>query len=359
MKITCNKQALATAFDAVRGCLPSRSPKPVLTNVKLSCGVDVTLEATDLERSMVYRVSGVEVRQPGEVLIPGTKLGDILRETPDDEIDVYDDDKGNLHFKSKSGRFRVGTESADLFPSAPEMDGDAMQIRACDLATGIKRTVYAAATENSRYALNAVLFDTTNGSFVATDGKRVSVMPMGFTSERDGYILVPPQSATIAAKLCGDPDEMIDFRVSDSAVQFSTPKARFWTRLCEGRYPAWKDTLPGKPTQTVRLDAKALESALKRVRVATSEESKGVTFTFSENLLTLKGSCQDGDAETELECECSPLVVTFDPVLIIEFLRSLDGGATVDAKFVDGRKAAAFACDEQVYVAMPLTKEAR
>jgi DNA polymerase III subunit beta len=61
MKALCNRKGLLTAFGAVSGVAPARSPKPILQNLKLVTDPDdgSTLMATDLEVGIRYRVLGV------------------------------------------------------------------------------------------------------------------------------------------------------------------------------------------------------------------------------------------------------------------------------------------------------------
>ena len=61
MKITCNREKMWHAFQTVSSVAPSRSPKPILQNVKLEVEPDgAILMATDLEVGIRYRVAGID-----------------------------------------------------------------------------------------------------------------------------------------------------------------------------------------------------------------------------------------------------------------------------------------------------------
>lgn len=71
MKIRCPKEPFLAALQAAAAVVPSRSPKPILTNVKVEANRDeVVLSATDLEVGIRVAVEGVEVVAPGAVLLP-------------------------------------------------------------------------------------------------------------------------------------------------------------------------------------------------------------------------------------------------------------------------------------------------
>lgn len=361
MKAICNRQALLTALDACRPCIRANTPKPILRNVKLHVGTETTMEATSLDQAIMYHVSGVDARDYGTVLVDAAKLGEILKSTDDDEITITLDGD-NLTFRSDGGRFKLPTKNADEFPSCQWLDGDYQEIRGGDLATAIKRTSFAAG-ESSRYALDSIAFDVTHGMAVATNGKCLATYPLALKGEerdddKSHLLLVSPSAAANALKCISDPDEPLRVRIADNAIQFSAAKATHWSRLVEGRFPTWRDIFPGNPTQTVEFTARELAAALRRAKVATSEESMGVALEFGNDLLELKASAACvGEAETSLACHCQPLNVTFDPDLILGFLRVLDADARVAMKFIDGRKAAVLESGEAKYVVMPLTKE--
>ena len=87
MKATCNRQKLLNSFQTATAIIPSRSPKPILQNVKLEVRKDETeLLATDLEVGIRCKVFGVELAKPGEVVLPANKIISILRELTDEQI---------------------------------------------------------------------------------------------------------------------------------------------------------------------------------------------------------------------------------------------------------------------------------
>ena len=80
MKIRCPKEALLSALQSAVAVVPARSPKPVLSNVKLEATRDsVVLSATDLEVGIRIEIEGVETDAPGSVLLPSGRLMAIIR----------------------------------------------------------------------------------------------------------------------------------------------------------------------------------------------------------------------------------------------------------------------------------------
>lgn len=93
MKIRCPKESLLAALQSASAVVPSRSPKPVLTNVKVEATRDgVVLMATDLEVGIRIDLEGVETVAPGAVLLPSGRLAAIVRESPAGTVfDIHSD----------------------------------------------------------------------------------------------------------------------------------------------------------------------------------------------------------------------------------------------------------------------------
>src|SRR5260221_216208 len=71
MKLMCDREQLLSAFQTAASVAPSRSPKPVLQNVKIEAGKESTmLLATDLEVGIRIKVLGLEVEAAGSALLP-------------------------------------------------------------------------------------------------------------------------------------------------------------------------------------------------------------------------------------------------------------------------------------------------
>src|SRR5690349_13764194 len=95
MKISCDREQLLQAFQTVATVAPTRSPKPILQNVKLDVADSgATLTATDLEVGIRHAVQGVDIQAAGSVVLPVTRFGSILRESTDQTLHLESDGNG-------------------------------------------------------------------------------------------------------------------------------------------------------------------------------------------------------------------------------------------------------------------------
>ncbi|RLS54665.1 MAG: DNA polymerase III subunit beta, partial [Planctomycetota bacterium] len=66
MNVKCSREPLLAAIQSASAVVPTRSPKPVLTNVKLEVTANgAVLSATDLEIGLRATVEGVETITEG------------------------------------------------------------------------------------------------------------------------------------------------------------------------------------------------------------------------------------------------------------------------------------------------------
>lgn len=367
MKATANREGLLTAFSVVSGVVPARSPKPILSNVKLELEDEIaTLMATDLDVGIRYQVSGLVVEKPGDAILPTSEMSAILRELPDERLDIESADN-RTRVAGASSKFELAGEDPLLFPDVPRFaEGDAQVIKAGVLATMIRRTLFAIASENTRYHFNSVLleFDEGEARMVATDGKRLAFMPGALIrggAGPDGLTLVPPKVLNLLSKVLLDPEEEISLAVRENEILFRASKATLYSRLTDGRFPHYQDVFPDSPKITVSLTVGPFLQVVRQAKIVTREDSKGVDFAFDEGALTLssRGS-QVGESEVRMPIgyDGPSITVTFDPQLLIDALKVLEPEEEITLEMIDERKATVMrAKDRYAYVVMPLTRE--
>src|SRR5579872_3473510 len=160
MKISCSRGALATAFQTVGGVIPTRTPKPILQNVKLEATAGhAVLIGTDQEVGIRYRLAEANVEVPGDVLLPPNRVLAILREMHGDAVFLETTESGTI-IRGERAEYKLGAENPAEFPLVAEFDEqNSVTIAAGVLKQMIQRTVFATDTESTRYALGGVLVE--------------------------------------------------------------------------------------------------------------------------------------------------------------------------------------------------------
>ncbi|MDX1961535.1 MAG: DNA polymerase III subunit beta [Pirellulales bacterium] len=370
MKLKLPRSEFANAFAIAAQVAPVRSPKPILQNVKFIARVDGgELLATDLEVGVRIRVSGLTVDQPGETVLPIARFRNVLADSHDDELELSVTDSGAL-VKGKSSRIKLATESVAEFPSIADFaESRYHQVPCRVMRELIRRTVYATDNESSRYALGGVLLELTaeKVTAVGTDGRRLAKMegPASAVGEQpasDQPTIVPTRALQVIERAIGDEGDIkLAARGNDLVV--CSEKITLITRLVEGRFPRWRDVFPHRPSAPrIELPAGALADSVKQAAIVTSDESRGVSFRFTEGKLSLQAStAQVGEADVEQVISYSgpELKISLDPRYVLDFLKVLPVEQIVTFELAEGVGPAVLFSDDgrYSYVVMPLNRD--
>lgn len=381
MKITCNRELLLQAFQTVQAVAPSRSPKPILQSVKLevgegrtsedSSGAPATLLATDLEVSIRHAVDGVDTETPGAVMLPVGRFGSILRESSDATFRIETDGQKTV-IRGERSTFNLPSENPVEFPPIPgfEAEDACFKVPARLLKEMIRRTIFATDNESSRYALGGVKFETDDaGGLIAvgTDGRRLARMqgPIEVIGEPTGLgdaTIVPSRSLQLIDRVLAADEETVRMAIRSSELIVASRRATVSTRLLEGRFPRWRDVFPQRSDSVkIELTVGPFFTAVRQAAIVTSDESRGVDFTFGEGVLVLSGSAAEvGESRIELPIayDGSPIVITLDPRFLIDFLKTLDAETPFTIDLVDSDAAAVASVEDGYgYVVMPLARD--
>jgi DNA polymerase-3 subunit beta len=370
MKLRIAREKLLQAFQTAATVAPTRSPKPVLQNVKLEVDEGVaTLMATDLEVGIRIDLSGIESAAAGTVLLPTDRFGAILRECSGEQF-LIESDGQSITIKAENSQFHLPAENPEEFPPIAKFAEEAYhKMPARFLRELIRRTVFATDTESSRYALGGVLFEMTESEVVAvgTDGRRLArqrgpAESVGGHETGDNTTVVPARAMTLMERALGGNADEVALAVRANEVLLRCGETTIYARLVEGRFPKWRDVFPkGDGMVSVELTVGRFYAAVRQAAIVTSDERRGVSFRFSEGKVSLAGhGAERGESHVEVPIayEGDELSITLDPRYLGDFLKVLDDEATFAMKIRDGETAAVCETDDgYAYVIMPLAQE--
>ena len=370
MKIICNREQLQHAFTAVAAVAPTRSPKPILQNVKLEVADgDATFMATDLEVGIRHQAAGVEVETPGAVVLPVSRFGSILREMADETFRLETDGQ-NTVVRGERSRFNLPAESPSEFPPVPGFEEQAFYETSARLFKElVRRTIFATDNESSRYALGGVKMEWADAKLTAvgTDGRRLAKMegPVQATGDAAPFgdaTIIPSRSLQLIDRVLSDDDAEVQIAVRQNEVLVRSPRATIFSRLLEGRFPRWREVFPDRSgTAKIELPVGPFHAAVRQAAIVTSDDSRGVKFTFGGGTLVLAGHAAEvGQSHIELPIgyDGDEIAITLDPRYLVDLLKVLDQEKTFTLDLADGDSAAVATTDDGYgYVIMPLARD--
>ena len=356
--VTLNAADLRTALAAVSPAVPSRAPKPILTNVRLGDGL---VTGTDLE----VRIDAAIDYHGDAMLLPHGRLMAILGAAGGDEVTL--ETKGTqCVVRCGHGTWTLPVEDAAEFPLWEPKDAKSLtRLPADQFARAVRGVVFAADQESSRFALGAVLVDVKDGvvNFVATDGRRLCACEMEHDlAVDDSATLVPSRVMQILARVAvAAGDDSVQLEATGNELLATIGGTTVTARLTDGRFPRWRDVIPSDGGEPTTVLATELLSATRAAAIVTSEQSKGVQYTLTAEGIHLHGQSAEA-GESSVTCDIveagKACTVKLDPVFVREWLTGLpaDGEPTVSVQATDAQSAVVLRTDTFTGVIMPLAE---
>jgi DNA polymerase-3 subunit beta len=356
--ITLATSTLRAALAAVLRAVPPKSAKPILQNVRLGDGL---LSGTDLE----VRIDR-EIDYHGDaMLLPAYRLSAILKAATGDEV-VLIPKESSVTVKCGAGSWTLPTEDAAEYPTWDSGELKAIcRLPADQFCRAAKATIYATDSESSRYALGGVLVEVADGNptWVATDGRRLACVETETDQAvDDSQTILPGRLVALAASLAVG-DGSVQIEADAKEVRFTLDGTTITGRLVEGKFPRWRDVLGEPEGEPTVIDVTELLSSVQSAAIVTSEQSKGISLTWTANTLVLVGRSSEY-GESRVICPTiaagSTAATKLDPKYLAQFLANLpaDEEPHVDVYVADAQSRVLLRCGPYTGVIMPLAEDA-
>ena len=160
MKLICDRAVLAAAVQLAQQVVATRAAVPALSCIKLTAKDGrLTLQAADKDIAVEVPVAAVEVKEAGEALVPAKKLAEVVNECEGATIS-FEVSKHALTIKADRMKFSILGFDPKEFPSTKDAAVKADFVVPADtLRRLVVRSVFAAATENTRFAMGGVYME--------------------------------------------------------------------------------------------------------------------------------------------------------------------------------------------------------
>lgn len=338
MKVTIERSALLKTLGHVQSVVERRNTIPILSNVLLDAtGELLTLSTTDLDIAITETVSA-SIEQPGATTVSAHTLHDIVRKMPDgSDIQLTLEDGDRLKVAAGRSRFTLACLDRDDFPVMSESDlPHQMSLVSAELKRLIDKARFAISTEETRYYLNGIYLhvaDTEDGPrlrAVATDGHRLAQVEQTLPEGADGMpgLIIPRKTVAEVRKLIDEYDGNIDVSLSDTKIRFAMGGAVIVSKLIDGTFPDYSRVIPKDNDKPLEMDCRVFAEAVDRVSTISSDKTRSVKLSLSEDLLTLSVNSPDsGTATEELSAsyQADSLEIGFNSRYLLDILQQVEG----------------------------------
>ncbi|MFQ5828205.1 MAG: DNA polymerase III subunit beta [Candidatus Methylomirabilia bacterium] len=331
MEIDVSRDAFLKGLQMVQNIVEQRQTLPILANVLLEAdGESIGLTATDLEVGARVLVPAKVVTK-GAITLSARKLSEIVKELPSSGLSIKVEDRTWVLLRCEAVVYKLAALAPDDFPAVAPAAVAGLPVDARLLREMVEQTSFAISLDESRYALNGLLFSFSPKEIrlVATDGHRLAVASRavpGNGEERSG--IVPRKAVHELARVLGAGEE-VRIALTENQFVLTMPNFLLTARLIEGQFPNYEQVIPKGHSRRLVLSRAALTAALRRVSVLSEERTKPVRLQLSGGTLRVLASTPElGEAEETLPVEDSgeELIINFNSRYLLDALGPIEAG---------------------------------
>lgn len=318
LKFQIEKGVLLLGIQRVQGIIDKRGASPIFSNVLLEgMGSQISITATDLEIGIkgTYPAS---ILKEGGIAVSGRKLLEIIRELPEGNVEIEVEEGKQVTITSGKSFFRIAGAGKEDFPALPEMsEEDMVLVDSRIFREMIRKTFFAVAEAEARHVLNGALLEIEKGGdekakirMVGTDGHRLAVCERtiedlnGLLKRETAGPLIVPKKTLLELRRLLDVNEGIKIGIAEKQISFKGEEIFITSRLIEGNYPNYRQVIPQKGEQVIRVNRTDFSTVVKRVSVMSREKTRAILAEFSPGKAILKARDPEvGEAREDVEVD--------------------------------------------------------
>ncbi|HBP51600.1 MAG: polymerase III subunit beta protein [Candidatus Shapirobacteria bacterium GW2011_GWE1_38_10] len=341
MKLSLLEENLSQALSHTSRFVASKIQLPILNHILFSTDNGrLKLSATNLELAINYWL-GAKIETEGSFCLPAKEITEFVSYLPAGRIDLSLKDTNILTLTSTKTESNFACLPPADFPEIPSLDPKtAFEIDLPVLTQAINQIAFAAATDDSRPVLTAILctFSNEELTLVATDGFRLSlksiklVNPLSLSEEKE-TLLIPAKSLLEIVKLARNAKKVkIGLTKDAHQVVFVLEDLELVSRLIDGEYPDYNRIIPKESGTKIYLNRDEFAQAIKQSSVFARESANVVKISLKASSIELSANApQIGQNKVNVDAriEGEALDIAFNYKFISDFLSICTGDEIV------------------------------
>lgn len=341
MKFIVSSSELLSHLQRISKAISGKATIPILDNFLFELSdSELTITASDLESTLITKMSPENIEGEGSVAIEAKRLLDILREFPEQPLTFeINEETLTTDIISENGKFSVVGAPSDEFPHSPELNSKEVitfNLDAGILEKGILKTLFATANDELRPVMNGIFFSLTTEdiTFVASDShKLVKYRRTDVKSAKDASFILPKKPASLLKNILPAIDDNVDIEFDSKNAIFTLPGYKLICRLTEGNFPNYESVIPKENPFKLIINRTGLYNTVKRVSVFSNQASNLVKLHLEGNEITI--SAQDIDfsisAHERLSCQYNgeKMEIGFKSVFLNEILSNISSDEVI------------------------------
>lgn len=367
MKLVVTKEDLLSGLQCTQNVVSLRPALPILSNALLETSEGRLRIITTDQNMMIQCQVPAAVEQQGITTMPARRLVTIVRELCGDNIVIETDSKNVSTIRCAASFFKIFGLPKEEFPELFKTENVILHhvsMGQSDLLAGLRHTSYAMSKDETRYILNGILFSLKSNqlTLVATDGRRLALYEIEEIqlphNQQELEFIVPTKTVSELQRLLKERGELT-FSVTKNVVAFHLGTILITAKLIEGKYPNYRQVIPGKVYESIELEREVFLNTVRRVSLLSVDKTSSVHLTLTKNKMDIIAIIPEvGEAKESLPIQyCGKDVsIAFNPGFLLEPLRNISE-KRVHLDVIDGMSPGVLRTPAEakfLYVLMPM-----
>lgn len=344
MNFTIDREVLLENLNIISRGLPAKSPKPILTGIKLdvtTTDLYMTSSNTDISVETYINDASLVIEKPGKTVVPGKFFIDIMRKINSKRVNLCLIEDKILVIRADRGEYKLHIMDPLDYPNIEFVSLENPLILPAErIKTLIKQTSFATATSEKKPILTGVHFklEENHLTAIATDSFRLSQTIMEINDYKPFQITVPNKSLDELAKAIDNYNDNVQLYFSVNKLLVKFKNVLFQTRLLDGNYPDTSKLIPPSYPIIIKFNKDELLEAVERVSLLSPREKLSslevaysiikLTVSKDHTVVISTTNASVGDATEELIPTdtqiAGPLTIGFSSRYLVEALRSFE-----------------------------------
>lgn len=334
MKFIVSSSLLLKQLQAISGVLSTNNTLPILDNFLFELSdTEIKISASDLETTMIARISVDMSEGEGSVAIPAKILLDTLKTFSDIPVtlDIEENNFG-VTLTAGEGKYKLAGQNGGEYPQVPSIESDAtFNIESDVLFEAINKTLFAASNDDLRPVMAGVFCEIgqEGATFVATDAhKLVRYRRLDVKSNDEASFILPKKPLNQLKHILAQDDDTVKVDYSNTNARFTFKNIIMVCRLIDGKYPNYSAVIPKENPNKMTVDRNPFLTGIRRVSIFSNKTTYQVKLRIAGSELTLSAEDLDYSNEARERLACSyeglDIEIGFNSRFLVEMLQNLD-----------------------------------
>lgn len=334
MKFIVNQIDLSSAAYSVSKACAVKTVKPILECIKMEAKNDsLILTAYDGEISIEQKIYA-DVLEEGDACVSGKFFADFIGKIDEMNVIIETDENG-MKINYGESKTRIQSLPATDFPFIGGVERkEYIEIKEKDLKKVIEKTVFCAATDESRPILKGCLLEVKDGVLQTTalDGFRMAVSEVEASSSSQTKIVCPARTLTEITRMLDGGDDTVKLYVEKNTLSVQVKETVLTSRLYLGEFVRKENIFPQEFTTTVTVQKSVLIESVERASVLIrGDKNNLVVFDIKSNKITLNANSEIGNVSEQIDADVSgeELKIAMNAKYLLDALKALTENVAV------------------------------